>query len=145
MVIKETLRLFPPVPTIARQAIEDDEIAGFKVAAGTLIRVTPGPIHRHQDFWTEPDRFLPERFSPEESASRVPYTYLPFGAGPRTCIGNHFAMMEMRLALAMILQAVRLRPAKGRSPDPVLSNITLRPRFGLWMTPEFASGVEWMR
>jgi cytochrome P450 len=145
MVIKETLRLFPPVPTIARQAIEEDEIAGFRIAAGTLVRVKPGLIHRHPDFWTEPDRFVPERFSSGDSPAHVPYTYIPFGAGPRTCIGNHFAMLEMRLALAMIVRAVRFRPVKGRPPDLVLSNITLRPRFGLWMTPEFTGGVEWMR
>ena len=92
------MRLYPPIPSIGRQAIGDDEIAGFKVQANTLVRVKTMHIHRHPDFWPEPNSFRPERFSAEESAGRPQCAYLPFGAGPRTCIGNHFAMMELKLA-----------------------------------------------
>jgi cytochrome P450 len=141
MVIQESLRLYPPIPSIARQAIQDDEIGGFKIRANTALRIKTSLIHRHPDFWPNPDRFWPERFSAEQSAARPQCTYIPFGAGPRTCIGNHFAMMEMKLALVMILQAARLRPAHGHRID-VVSNVTLRPRYGMWMIPEFSSGPD---
>ena len=137
MVIQETLRLYPPIPTFSRQAVNDDVIAGFKIRMNTNLRIKPVLIHRHPDFWPHPERFSPERFSPEQSAARPRCAYIPFGAGPRTCIGNHFAMMEMKLALAMILQAVRFTPAAGRHPVEEVFNITLRPRYGLWMIPAF--------
>jgi cytochrome P450 len=142
MVIRETLRLYPPIPGFGRQAVNDDVIAGFKIRMNTKLRIKPELIHRHPDFWPNPERFSPERFSPEQSAARPQWAYVPFGAGPRTCIGNHFAMMEMKLALAMILQAVRFRPAGGRRSVGAVSNLTLRPRFGVWMTPAFSSVLE---
>jgi len=142
MVIRETLRLYPPIPGFGRQAINDDEIAGFKIRKNTNLRIKPALIHRHPDFWPNPERFSPERFSPEQSAARPQCAYIPFGAGPRICIGNHFAMMEMKLALAMILQAVRFRPTERRPPVEVVTNLTLRPRFGLWMTPTFSGALE---
>jgi cytochrome P450 len=139
MVIKETLRLYPPIPTFGRQAVRDDVIAGFEVRANTTVRIKPWLTHRHPDFWPDPERFSPERFSPEQAAARPQCAYIPFGAGPRSCIGDHFATMEMNLALAMILQAVRLRPAEWR-PVALISNVTLRPRRGMWMIPEFSTG-----
>jgi cytochrome P450 len=140
LVIRETLRLYPPIPSFGRQAVEDDVIAGFRIPAKTVLRIKPMLIHRHPEFWPEPDSFSPERFSSEQAAGRPQCAYIPFGAGPRTCIGNHFAMMEMKIALPMILQAVRLSPAQGR-PVAVISNLTLRPRYGMWMIPRFSSGL----
>jgi cytochrome P450 len=141
MVIRETMRLYPPIPSFGRQAIRDDVIAGFTIRAKTPLRIKPLVTHRHPDFWPDPERFSPERFSLEQAAARPPCAYIPFGAGPRTCIGNHFAMMEMRIALAMILQAVRFRAVPGR-PLVVMSNLTSRPRDGIWMIPEFSSDRE---
>jgi cytochrome P450 len=141
MVVRETMRLYPPIPSFGRQAVQDDIVAGFKIPANTTLRIKPMLTHRHPDFWPDPERFAPERFSLQQAAARPPTAYIPFGAGPRTCIGNNFAMMEMRLALAMILQAARFRLGQGR-PVAVISNVTLRPRYGMWMVPEFSSGRE---
>lgn len=141
MVIQEGLRLYPPIPSIGRQAIQDDEIGGYRIRANTRVRIQTSRLHRRPDFWPDPDRFRPERFSAEESAGRPQGAYIPFGAGPRTCIGSHFAMTEMKLALVMILQAARLRLAQGHR-EGVVSNVTLRPRYGMWMIPEFSSGPD---
>jgi cytochrome P450 len=141
MVIQETLRLYPPIPSFGRQAIRDDEIAGYTIRSNTKMRIKPIQTHRHPDFWPDPERFSPERFSAEQSAARPRCAYIPFGAGPRACIGAQFAMMEMKLALAMMLRAIRFSPAPGR-PVAVMGNLTLRPRYGMWMIPEFSSGPE---
>lgn len=141
MVIKETMRLYPPVPAFVRQAVQDDVIAGFKIRANAIVRIKTAIVHRHPDFWPKPEQFSPERFAPYQAATQKPCTYLPFGAGARSCIGSNFAMMEMKSALAMILQAARLRSAQEQ-PVETLSRITLRPRYGLWMIPEFASGRQ---
>lgn len=141
MVIRESMRLYPPIPAIAREAVHDDVIAGFEIPAHTILRIKPTLLHRHPEFWADPDRFWPERFSPERAAAHSQWAYIPFGAGPRTCIGNHFAMMEMKLALAMILRAVRLRPVQAGRVD-VVSFFSLRPREPLWMVPEFLADPE---
>jgi cytochrome P450 len=136
MVIQETLRLYPPIPSFGRQAVRDDVIAGFTIRANARVRIKPMLTHRHPDFWPDPERFVPERFTAEQAAARPRCAYIPFGAGPRACIGAQFAMMEMKLALAMILQAMRFRLAPKRPVD-VIANLTLRPRYGMWMIPEF--------
>ena len=108
-VIEETLRLYPPGWLLTRQSIDADEIAGCEVAPDTDIFICPYIVHRHPAFWADPERFDPERFSAEASATRSRYTYLPFALGPRACIGEHFAMAEMLIHVAMLARHIRLR------------------------------------
>ncbi len=121
MVIEESMRLYPPVWTLSRTAIDEDEIGGHHIPAGSEILIFPYITQRHPRWWSDPDVFRPERFAPENSAARPRYAYLPFGAGPRTCIGLNFAMTEILAVLTLILQRFRFRlaidPAAVR-PDP---------------------------
>lgn len=132
-VVDETMRLYPPVWVISRTAISDDVIGGFHVAAGSEILIFPYITHRHPRWWCEPERFLPERFAAENSRGRVRGTYLPFGAGPRTCVGLNFAMTEILVVLTMLLQ--RFRPELATRPEEVKMDpsVTLRPDPGISM------------
>ena len=131
MVVEESMRLYPPVWTLARTAVNEDEIGGYRISAGSEILIFPYITQRHPKWWQDPDVFRPERFAPENSAARPRYAYLPFGAGPRTCVGLNFAMTELLVVLTMLLQRFRLRlaidPAQVRS-DP---SVTLQPRPGV--------------
>lgn len=133
MVIEEAMRLYPPVWMFARDAIAHDEIGGYHVPAGSMILMSQYLAHRHPAYWEHPEAFDPERFTPERSAGRPHYAYFPFGGGQRTCIGNHFAMLEAQLILATVAQRYRPRLAPGQAVEPVAVG-TLRPRHGLWMT-----------
>lgn len=104
MVVEETLRLYPPVWAFSRRAEADDLVDGYRVPKGARILISPYVAHRLPMFWPEPERFEPERFTEESAAQRPEHTYLPFGAGPRQCIGKRFAMLELQLVLAMIIQ-----------------------------------------
>ncbi|HWL89500.1 MAG TPA: cytochrome P450, partial [Polyangiaceae bacterium] len=135
-VIQEAMRVFPPVWGIERQAAGDDEIAGYSVAKNTLVGIFPYLLHRHPAYWPNPEGFDPERFLPSsgpKTRERPRYAYLPFGAGPRVCIGNAFALMEAQILLSMIVQRHRLELVAGARivPEPV---VTLRPRDGMRMT-----------
>jgi cytochrome P450 len=131
MVLEESMRLYPPVWTLARTAIHDDEIGGYRIPAGSEILIFNYITQRHPKWWQEPDAFRPERFAPENSAARPRYAYLPFGAGPRTCVGLNFAMTELLVVLTLLLQRFRLKlaidPANVR-PDP---SVTLQPKPGV--------------
>lgn len=116
-VVQEALRLYPSVYAFSRRAERDDTVCGYRVPKGTKILVSPFVLHRLPDIWPNPDEFQPERFSPEQSNTRSPHAYIPFGAGPRQCIGRRFAMLEMRLIVPMILQRFQL---ECTSPIPVL-------------------------
>ena len=116
-VVQEALRLYPSVYAFSRRAERDDTVCGYRVPKGTKILVSPFVLHRLPDIWPNPDEFQPERFSPEQSNNRSPHAYIPFGAGPRQCIGRRFAMLEMRLIVPMILQRFQL---ECTSPIPVL-------------------------
>ena len=94
MVIDESMRLYPPAWGFSRQALADDELGGFHLPRGWLAFVIPYVLHRLPAFWQDPDAFDPERFLPERSADRPKFVYLPFGAGPRQCIGNQFALSK---------------------------------------------------
>ncbi|WP_326563796.1 cytochrome P450 [Micromonospora peucetia] len=133
MVVEEAIRLYPPVWLLPRKALEDDEIGGYHVPAGADILISPYTLHRHPRFWDDPERFDPDRFDPSRSTERPRYAYIPFGAGPRFCVGNNLGMMEATLVLAMLLRDVRLAGVPGRPvvPEPMLS---LRVRGGLPMT-----------
>ena len=130
MVLQEALRLYPPAWGFSRVALADDHIAGYRLSAGSLVYIIPFVLHRRPHLWPEPERFDPDRFSAEEIAVRPRFAYLPFGAGPRQCIGQQFAMVEGLLALAMISQRYRIEIAPGQRilPTPL---ITLRPKPGI--------------
>jgi cytochrome P450 len=133
MVIEEAMRLYPPAPGLSgREAQADDEVAGQRIAKGAMVLIAPWLVHRHRTLWDEPERFDPERFSPARSAGRPRFAYMPFGGGPRVCIGAALAMTEASLILATMAQRYRLRLVPGQ--DIVLQHrITMRPRDGIRM------------
>src|SRR5687768_5480736 len=135
MVLDEAMRLYPPAWGFSRQALADDELGGFRLPRRWLAFVIPYVLHRLPAFWPDPDAFDPGRFSPERSADRSKFAYLPFGAGPRQCIGNQFALIEAHLSVATLAQGYRLHlvPRHPVEPWPL---ITLRPRFGMPMVIE---------
>jgi cytochrome P450 len=135
MVIEESMRLYPPAHTTGRQPLAADEILGHRIPAGAEVLIMPWLLHRKPQLWEEPERFDPERFSPERSAERPRFAYIPFGAGPRICIGAAFAMTEAILILATIAQRYRLHLKPGFPVEPQ-GLITLRPRYGLQMRLE---------
>ncbi|MEO1162370.1 MAG: cytochrome P450 [Chloroflexota bacterium] len=145
-VIKESMRYMPPVSGVGRVAIEDVQIGDYLLPAGTKVVCNIFSVQRNERYWDEPLTFRPERFAPENEADRNRYTYLPFGAGPRVCIGVNFANMEAQLLLATIAQNYTLRLKPDHEVIPV-ARITTYPKDGLPMsiqvretkpTPEFA-------
>ncbi|XP_031288388.2 cytochrome P450 3A29 [Camelus dromedarius] len=112
MVVNETLRIFPLPGRLERVCKKDVEINGVFIPKGTLVMVPVYALHKDPALWTEPEEFRPERFSKKNQDSINPYTYLPFGTGPRNCIGTRFAMMSMKLALVKVLQNFSFKPCK---------------------------------
>jgi cytochrome P450 len=135
MVIEEALRLYPPAWIFGRKAIADDGIGGYSIPANSIIVLSPYVTHRHPALWEHPEVFDPERFTPERSAGRPHFAYFPFGGGPRMCIGNNFALMEMQLILATIAQRYKLRLVPGHPVEPE-ALLSLHPRYGLQMMLE---------
>lgn len=133
-VLEETLRLYP-VPWLERRAARSDTIGGYQIKAGSLIYISPYLTHRHPDFWDDPERFDPDRFTQDRAAARPRFAYFPFGGGPRQCIGNRLALLEAQLTLATIAQRYRLRMVPGH-PVEAKMQITTSPRHGLKMTLE---------
>lgn len=131
-VIQETMRLYPPVWILPRRALAPDEVDGYPIPAGADVLICPYTLHRHPDFWPEPERFDPDRFATDRAAARHRYAYIPFGAGPRFCVGNNLGMMEAVFVTAMAAREFRLELLAGREviADPMLS---LRVRGGLPM------------
>lgn len=131
-VIKEGMRLYPPAFAVGREPIEDDEILGHPVPAGSVVFIAIAAVHRNPDWYERPNEFYPGHFTPEAEKERPRLAYMPFGAGPRMCIGNHFALMEMQLLLAMLVRRFRFEMLLSHpvKPEPL---ITLKPRHGLKM------------
>ena len=131
-VIQESMRIYPPAWLFGRRAVEDDIICGFEIKKGEYTFISPYLTHRHPEFWEEPEKFQPERFDSETVNKHPKFTYLPFGGGPRQCIGNNFALMEMQILLALIIQKYNfeLLDESHIKLDPV---ITLRPLNGLYL------------
>ena len=128
MVIEEAMRVYPPAPGISiREAKEADDICGFKVEPGLQIMIAPWILHRHRSLWVDPERFDPTRFSKESNEKRPRFAYLPFGGGPRVCIGATLAMTEAILILAVLAQRFRLRLKEGQDIQ-LQTRITLRPK-----------------
>lgn len=136
MVLKEAMRLYPPVWTLnLREATEDTTIGEYAVPKGSMVFIAPYVMHRQERYWENPTAFIPERFAPENEAEIPRYIYMPFGAGARVCIGNSFAMMEAHLILATIAQQYKL------SLDPaqeiaLLPQVTMSPKHGMRMKIE---------
>jgi cytochrome P450 len=129
-VIQETMRLYPPVWGLTRKSVAADVIDGYRVPAGADVMISPYTLHRHPGFWPEPDEFRPERFATSATPVAHRYAYIPFGAGPRVCVGSHLGMMEATLIAAMVARDFRFElPAGVRAvPEAMLS---LRVRGGL--------------
>lgn len=131
-VIDEAMRLYPPAPIMARTALADDKIMGVAIPKGSTIIIAPYIIHRHRSLWDEPDYFRPERFMHQAKEHISPYSYLPFGAGPRVCIGNRFSQIETVILLATLLRSFRFTVPEWADVFPV-HHVTLRPSPSLIM------------
>jgi cytochrome P450 len=129
-VVREAMRLYPPAWGVARTALKDCEIAGFRIPAGANVVMSQWVMHRDPRFYSDPEKFDPDRWSPENTQRLPRFAYFPFGGGPRLCIGASFAMMEATLLLAAIAQRFRIRLVPGHPVIPVPS-ITLRPKNGI--------------
>ncbi len=125
-VLQETMRLYPPVSFMGREAIADDELGGFPIPKDSIVVLCPYATHRRPDLWPDPERFDPSRFSEEADAARPPCAYLPFAAGPRGCIGAHFAMLELQIAACVISARYRLRLTSD-APVGLLPLVSTRP------------------
>ncbi|MBU0726520.1 MAG: cytochrome P450 [Alphaproteobacteria bacterium] len=133
MVAQEAMRLYPPFWTMSRAALADDEVRGHAIPKGTTIMLCPYVLHRNPEFWPDPTRFDPYRFTPEASADRPKHAYFPFGTGPRQCIANHFAMFETQILVAQMLQRfdLSLQTSEEVETEPMIS---LRPKHGIYFT-----------
>ncbi|HXY07576.1 MAG TPA: cytochrome P450 [Terriglobales bacterium] len=132
LVLKESLRLFPTAPVIVRDIIDDVEFDGLTVPKGTLGFIPIYAIHRHRSFWEDPDRFDPNRFSPDNPFKPNRFQYMPFGAGPRMCIGASFAMLEATIMLATFVRAAHFYLDPGFEPEPS-ARMFLLPKNGMPM------------
>jgi cytochrome P450 len=125
MVLKEAMRLYPPAWATGRRVAAGDELGGYTIPPGAEVMVSPWVTHRHPEFWEAPERFDPERFTPEAEAARHRHAYFPFGAGPRACIGQYFSMLEATILLAVIVRDHELTSVDDRVP--LAPRITLHP------------------
>jgi cytochrome P450 len=134
-VVDEVLRMYPPAWLITRRSLVDDEVDGISMPAGSLVIISPWLVHRHPDVWDRPNQFIPDRFLDESGGRRRELVngpgYIPFGAGPRICIGRDMALVEAVLVIAAVASRVELEPV---SPTPAaMPLVTIRPRGGLPM------------
>jgi cytochrome P450 len=132
-VVQESMRLYPPLPIMSRMCGTRAEAGGHMVEAGTFIFIPIYALHRHRLLWRDPDAFDPSRWEPEEAAGRPRFAYLPFGGGPRVCIGQSFAMMEAVAVLATLVRGAVLIPDPGHRIRPLV-RISMRPQGGMPMT-----------
>ncbi|MCV0394736.1 MAG: cytochrome P450 [Rhizobiaceae bacterium] len=129
---EEAMRLYPPAATISREAIEDDRYEDLDIKAGAQVQIMPWTIHRHRKLWDRPEAFLPERFHPGRREEIDRYQYLPFGAGPRICIGATFALQEAMIILGVLMSRYRFDTLPETRPWPV-QKLTTQPEGGLPM------------
>jgi cytochrome P450 len=132
-VVWEAMRLFPSLPMMTRMCAEDVEAGGVAVKAGTFVFIPVYAIHRHRRLWPDPEVFDPDRFAPEASAGRHRFAYIPFGGGPRVCIGQAFAMTEAVAILATLVRGAVLEPDPGHRIRPLM-RVSMRPQGGMPMT-----------
>jgi cytochrome P450 len=131
-VIEEAMRLYPPVGLLARNTREPDILAGREVLPKDVIFLPIYALHRHEMWWDRPNEFIPENFSPAEGERRDRFLYLPFGAGPRVCVGANFAMMQAQIILATLVARFHFEPGPKRPPVPTML-MTVRPDNGVWL------------
>jgi cytochrome P450 len=131
MVFEEALRLYPPAHTISRRSVAEDVIGGVRVPANSLVTISTYVTHRSPALWPDPERFDPERFTAERSAGRHRFAYLPFGGGPRICIGMPFAIAEAQIILATLARSCTIELVPNRPVEPI-GMITLRAKGGIW-------------
>lgn len=129
-VFKETLRVYPPVPILPRGIEEDSTLGNYEIKKGGEVFFSAYLLHRHPDFWENPEVFDPNRFERETERKQHPFAYLPFGGGPRICLGNSFAMMEAVFIVAMTTQRFRLKVVNKKPVEPLIS-LTTRPKGGV--------------
>ncbi len=129
-VLEETMRLYPPVASLSREAIGPDDLCGRRIRKGALVIIAPYVLHRHKLLWNHPERFDPSRFLPGTREAIDRYAYLPFGAGPRICIGAAFSLQEATIVLATLMRRFEVTPVRGHRVEPV-QRITLRPKNGM--------------
>ncbi|WP_174243169.1 cytochrome P450 [Beijerinckia sp. L45] len=129
-VIEEAMRLYPPVASLSREAIGPDDLCGRRIRKGALVVISPYVLHRHALLWNRPNHFDPSRFLPGARETIDRYAYLPFGAGPRICIGAAFSIQEAVIVLATLMRRFDVRPVPGHIVEPI-QRITLRPRGGM--------------
>jgi cytochrome P450 len=135
-VVKESLRIYPPTSALfTRQALTEVEIGGYRLGRGSLVAITPYVTQRDPRWFPEPERFDPDRFSPGRVEGIPEYAYIPFGAGPHVCVGNTFAMMEITLVVATLVQRFHLELTPGQEDLVPELKVSLRPRGGVWVKP----------
>jgi cytochrome P450 len=132
-VVKESLRLYPPISHIPRRLTEDDIVGGYLIPKGSLVVVTPYATHRHPEFWPNAEGFDPDRFLPAAESARPRYAYFPFGGGPRVCIGNIFSIIEMQIVTTMVARRYELELVPGHPVEREML-FTLRPDKPIWVT-----------
>ena len=133
MAFKEALRMIPPVPSLPRRALRSFEYAGYHIPAGAPVSVSPAMTHILEEYWPNPDRFDPERFTPEQVKARHKYAWVPFGGGAHMCLGLHFAYMQIKVLMAHLLTRYRVEIEAGYEPQWQAWPIP-QPRDGLRIT-----------
>ncbi len=134
-VIKEAMRLYPPVPVIGRKLSEDIQLDDYCIPEGCMIKIDLFNLHRDARYFPEPEKFNPDRFSPD-GVKRHPYAYLPFSAGPRNCIGQKFAAYEVKVVVSTILRNFKIRSVDKRDDVKMINELVLRPINGINVTLE---------
>jgi cytochrome P450 len=135
MVFAESLRLLPPAWVLKREALQDHELAGYHIPAGSTVITSPYVVHRDARFWPDPTRYDPERFAPQSELGRHPYAYFPFAGGPKRCLGDDFAWMEATLVLATVARKWQARLVPGHRVE-LSPRVTLKPKYGMQMVLE---------
>ena len=138
-VLEEAMRLYPPVGFLARDAIEHDLLSGREIRPGDTVFLAIYALHRHEMWWDRPNEFDPDNFTPERAKDRHRFLYLPFGAGPRICVGANFAMMQAEIILATLLSRFRFKLTDMAPPVPTMS-MTVRPEGGVWLKTSALAG-----
>ncbi|MBX7182141.1 MAG: cytochrome P450 [Bacteroidia bacterium] len=133
MAIDESLRMYPPAWIIGRKTLSEDVIGGYRIPKDANVIVLPYELHRHPDFWDKPEEYNPERFAPEKVKEMHKFAYFPFGGGPRQCIGNNFALMEMQIIISSMLRKFEFIPTSSKLPEKE-QLVTLRMKDGLEVT-----------